>query len=41
MKVNQVNKESFIAASKSIYEEYGQEVPGSAALIQQAISLGK
>jgi TRAP-type C4-dicarboxylate transport system substrate-binding protein len=41
MKVNQVDKDAFIAASKSIYEEYGQEVPGSMALIQQAISLGK
>jgi tripartite ATP-independent transporter DctP family solute receptor len=41
MKVNQVDKDAFIAASKSIYEEYGQEVPGSTALIQQAISLGK
>ena len=41
MKVNQVDKDAFIAASKSIYEEYGQEVPGSTPLIQQAISLGK
>ncbi len=41
MKVNQVDKDAFIAASKSIYEEYGQEVPGSTALIHQAISLSK
>ena len=41
MKINQVDKEAFIAASKTIYEEYGQEVPGSAALIRQAIALGK
>jgi TRAP-type C4-dicarboxylate transport system substrate-binding protein len=41
MKINEVNKDAFIAASKTIYEEFGQEVPGSAALIQQAIALGK
>jgi TRAP-type transport system periplasmic protein len=41
MKVNQVDRDAFIAASKSIYEEYDQEVPGSTALIQQAISLGR
>jgi TRAP-type transport system periplasmic protein len=41
MKVNQADKDAFIAASKTIYEEFGQEVPGSTALIQQAIALGK
>ena len=41
MKVNQADKEAFIAASKPIYEEFGKAVPGSSALIEQAIALGK
>ena len=41
MKINQADKDAFIAASKPIYEEFGKEVPGSTALIEQAISLGK
>ncbi len=41
MKVNQADKDAFIAASKPIYEEFGKEVPGSTALIEQAIALGK
>ena len=41
VKVNQADKDAFIAASKSIYDDFGKEVPGSTALIEQAISLGK
>jgi len=41
VKVNQADKEAFIAASKGIYDEFGAEVPGSTALIEQAIALGK
>jgi tripartite ATP-independent transporter DctP family solute receptor len=41
IKVNQVDKDAFIAASKGIYDEFGAEVPGSTALIEQAIALGK
>ncbi|HEY1459029.1 MAG TPA: TRAP transporter substrate-binding protein [Casimicrobiaceae bacterium] len=41
MKVNQVDKDAFIAASKPIYDEFGKEVPGASALIDQAIALGK
>ena len=41
MKVNQVDKDAFIATSKTIYEEFGKEVPGSSALIDKAIALGK
>ena len=41
VKVNQVDKDAFIAASKGIYDEFGSEVPGSTALIEQAIALGK
>ena len=41
MKVNQADKDAFIAASKPIYDEFGKEVPGASALIDQAIALGK
>jgi len=41
MQVNEVNKEAFIAASKSIYDEFGNEVSGAKALIDKAIALGK
>jgi len=41
VKVNQADKDAFIAASKAIYEDFGKEVPGSSALIEQAIALGK
>jgi tripartite ATP-independent transporter DctP family solute receptor len=41
VQVNQVDKDAFIAASKGIYDEFGAEVPGSTALIEQAIALGK
>jgi tripartite ATP-independent transporter DctP family solute receptor len=41
VKVNEADKEAFIAASKPIYEEFGKEVQGSNALIEQAIALGK
>src|SRR5438552_17033086 len=41
MKVNQVDKDAFIAASKTIYDEFGKEVPGSSVLIDKAIALGK
>ncbi|MEP6997083.1 MAG: TRAP transporter substrate-binding protein [Betaproteobacteria bacterium] len=41
MKVNQADKDAFIKASKSIYEEFGADVPGSSELIEQAIALGK
>ncbi|MEP6943113.1 MAG: TRAP transporter substrate-binding protein [Betaproteobacteria bacterium] len=41
MKVNQADKDAFIAASKPIYDEFGKEVPGATALIDEAIALGK
>jgi tripartite ATP-independent transporter DctP family solute receptor len=41
VKVNQADKDAFIAASKGIYDEFGTEVSGSKALIEQAIALGK
>jgi tripartite ATP-independent transporter DctP family solute receptor len=41
IQVNEVDKDAFIAASKPIYEEFGKEVPGAAALIDKAVALGK
>ncbi len=41
MQVNEVDKEAFIAASKSIYEEFGKEVAGAKPLIDKAVALGK
>ena len=39
MQVNEVDKEAFVAASKSIYDEFGKEVPGAKALIDRATAL--
>jgi TRAP-type C4-dicarboxylate transport system substrate-binding protein len=41
MQVNEVDKKAFVAASKSVYEEFGKEVKGSKALIDEALSLAK
>ncbi len=39
MKVNEVDKEAFIKASASIYEEFGKEVPGATDLVRHIQSL--
>jgi len=39
MEVNTADKKAFIAASDSIYEEFGKKVPGGAELIKKAQSL--
>jgi len=39
MQVNDVDKDAFVAASKSIYDEFGKEVNGAKALIERAIAL--
>ncbi len=39
MQVNTADKKAFIAASGSIYEEFGQKVPGGAELIKQVQAL--
>jgi TRAP-type transport system periplasmic protein len=39
MQVNDVDKDAFVAASKSIYDEFGTEVPGAKALIDRATAL--
>ena len=40
VKVNEADKNAFIAASKAVYEEFGKEVPGGADLVNKAVALG-
>ena len=39
--VNEADKPAFVAASKAIYEEFGQSVKGSKELIDKALALAK
>ena len=41
MQVNTPNKDSFISASKPVYDEFAKEVSGSKEVIDRAIALGK
>jgi TRAP-type transport system periplasmic protein len=41
VKVNDPDKDAFIAASKGVYEEFAKEVPDGGKLVDQAIALGK
>ena len=41
VKVNEADKDAFIAASKDVYEEFAKEVPLGGKLVEQAIALGK
>jgi tripartite ATP-independent transporter DctP family solute receptor len=41
VKVNEADKDAFIAASKSVYEEFAKEVPAGGKLVDKAIELGK
>ncbi|HLW12125.1 MAG TPA: TRAP transporter substrate-binding protein, partial [Casimicrobiaceae bacterium] len=41
MQVNEVDKDAFVAASKSIYDDFSKEVPGAAAAIDRANALRK
>lgn len=41
VQVNEANKPAFVAASKPVYEEFGQSVKGSKELIDKALSLAK
>ena len=41
VRVNEADKQAFIAASKNIYDEFSKEVPGSRELIAKALSLAK
>ena len=40
IQVNTPDKNAFVAASKSVYDEFGKEVQGAKALIERAIALG-
>jgi len=40
IKVNEVDKDAFIKASKQVYEDFGKEVPGGTELINKALALG-
>jgi len=40
VQVNEADKDAFIAASTSVYEEFGQEVPDGGKLVEKAIALG-
>ena len=39
MQVNEVDQAAFVAASKTIYDEFGKEVPGAKELIDRAQAL--
>ncbi len=41
VQVNEVDKAAFVAASKPIYDEFGNQVPGGKELIDQALSLAQ
>ncbi len=41
MLVNEVDRESFVAASQEIYEAFGALVPGGGELIERALALGE
>lgn len=39
--INEVDKAAFVAASKGVYEQFAQEVPGGKALVDKSLSLAK
>ena len=41
IQVNEVDKNAFVAASKTVYDEFSKEVPGAREVIDRAIALGK
>jgi tripartite ATP-independent transporter DctP family solute receptor len=41
VQVNEADKDAFVNASKAVYEEFGQTVKGSKALIDKALALAK
>ncbi len=41
VKVNDADKDAFIAASKGVYDEFAKEVPDGGKLVDKAIALGK
>lgn len=41
VKVNEADKDAFIAASKAVYEDFAKEVPDGGKLVEKAIALGQ
>jgi tripartite ATP-independent transporter DctP family solute receptor len=41
VKVNEADKDAFIAASKAVYEEFAKEVPDGGKMVELAVALGK
>jgi TRAP-type C4-dicarboxylate transport system substrate-binding protein len=41
IQVNDADTAAFVGASKAVYEEFGNDVKGSKALIDKALSLAK
>ncbi|MBI1964813.1 MAG: hypothetical protein HYS46_01050 [Betaproteobacteria bacterium] len=41
VQVNEPDKAAFVKASQAVYDEFGQTVKGSKALIDKALSLAK
>jgi len=41
IKVNEADKDAFIVASRSVYEEFGREVPPGGLLVEKAVALGR
>lgn len=41
VRVNEADKDAFIAASRPVYEEFAKEVPDGGKLVERAIELGK
>ena len=39
--MNVADRDSFVAASKPVYELFGKEVPGGQALIDKTLALAK
>jgi len=41
IKVNDVDKDAFIIASRGVYDEFGREVPPGGLLVEKAVALGR
>ena len=41
VKVNDADKDAFIAASKAVYADFAKEVPEGGKLVDKAVELGK
>ena len=41
VKINEADKDAFIAASKPVHDEFAKEMPAGGKLVEQAIALGQ